>query len=253
MSNYQKGKEFEDYVEFIYEWLLKFENENAKISRNWNFKINEIPIELDIYYEFYKAGTTHRVAIECKNWKKPIDKAEVTNFEHSIRIMKNTLGIVVSKYGYTKGAKNLLLNAGIQALTLDNLPELNQVMGMNLFKVYMPKPDDIAEPFYAILEVDKNGAWTGNYVIDEHENGKVMMLFLSKKHGESFIRIRGDRNVSALPLKRGHINYILDLAEKKATLLENLMFGLAFYPSIYSKNELGLAMKAKDLRNEYLR
>ena len=104
-SSTEKGKRFEDYIAFIYEQLLLLEN--IEVKKDMILEKNGNKYQIDIYYEFYKAKTIHRVAIECKNWERPVDKKELASFESYISDIKSITDVVVAKNGFTNGCYNL--------------------------------------------------------------------------------------------------------------------------------------------------
>jgi len=84
MNKSSKGQEFEDYFAFIYEQLLLLDRDNAKVKKNVVLEKGGTEHQIDVYYEFTKVNITHRVAIECKNWEKPVDQKEIASFESYI-------------------------------------------------------------------------------------------------------------------------------------------------------------------------
>lgn len=61
--------------------------------------------QIDVYWEYIKDGITHRVAIECKNYKNSISISKVRDFFGVLNDIGNIQGIMVTKVGYQKGAK----------------------------------------------------------------------------------------------------------------------------------------------------
>ena len=72
MSKSQEaGKELENYVENVYSILLQNEHlKNFKIIKNHKeIAKSGAQHEFDVFFEVEIAGVTHKVAIECKNYK----------------------------------------------------------------------------------------------------------------------------------------------------------------------------------------
>lgn len=251
MNSSKKGKLFEDYVAFIYEQLLL--QDNIDVRKDVTLEKDGNKHQIDIYYEFKKADIIHRVAIECKNWEKPVDKKELASFESYINDLRNVVGVVVAKNGFTNGAYEYAKTKELILKTPDDLPNFIQGIGLNLQKVYIPNPDEYAEPFYTLLCTDNKENWTGEYYIEEYKNGiKTIPLFISKKHGMEYLKLRKEKNIAVRPLKRGHINFIVDLSLKGLGGLENLSFSLIVLPFVSEKQPMCIAMAAKDFKNEYL-
>ena len=226
MNKSEKGRRFEEYIAFIYEQLLLLDNDNAIVKKNVILEKYDTEHQIDVYYEFTKANIVHRVAVECKNWEKPVDQKEIASFESYINHLRNIIGVVVAKNGFTQGALKYAESKGLILLTPEDLPNFINAIGLNMKKVYIPKADEPAEPFYTLLFIDNNGNWTGEYLIEEYPKaGKTMPLFISKKHATEYLKLRKEKNLAVLPLKRGHINFIVDLSLKGLGGLDNLLFG----------------------------
>ena len=61
--------------------------------------------QIDVYWEYEKDGKTHKVAIECKNYKRRISLEKVCAFKGVLDDLDGVSGIMVSKVGFQKGAK----------------------------------------------------------------------------------------------------------------------------------------------------
>ena len=69
--------------------------------------------QIDVYWEYEIAGTKHKVAIECKNYNKTVAIGKVRDFYGVLYDLKNVAGIMVTKVGYQKGAKEYASEYGI--------------------------------------------------------------------------------------------------------------------------------------------
>lgn len=69
--------------------------------------------QIDVYWEYEIAKTKHRVAIECKNYNKPVTKEKVCAFKGVLDDLNGVIGIMVTKIGYQKGAKEYAKEYGI--------------------------------------------------------------------------------------------------------------------------------------------
>lgn len=247
----EKGKRFEDYIAFIYEQLLLLDN--IEVKKDVILEKNGNKHQIDVYYEFYKAKTIHRVAIECKNWERPVDKKELASFESYINDLKNVTGVVIAKNGFTKGAIVYSKSKGLVLKTPQDLPNFIQSIGLNLQKVYMPSSDEHGEPFYTLLCTNNDGSWNGEYYLEGYKDlNKVMPLFISRKHGNEYLTKRNETNLAVFPLKRGHINFIADMAIKDLGGFKGLCFSLILLPFVNELNPMPVAFKANDFKKEYL-
>ncbi|RQR79117.1 hypothetical protein DIE11_17085 [Burkholderia sp. Bp9012] len=115
----KKGADWEDYVHYVYSTLLNLKGERIQVSKRTTFVLpSGETYEIDVYYEFWKAGVRHRVAIECKDWTNPVSQGQILEFHQKIKNIGNDLiGVVVSRNGYQDGAVNVAERHGMLALT----------------------------------------------------------------------------------------------------------------------------------------
>ena len=112
--------EYEKFAQEIYQGLLNEEIIKA-IQVQHNVKLRGKSGQLhqvDVYWEYELAGVNHKVAIECKNYNKPVSVGKVRDFYSVLSDLNNVNGIMVTKVGYQKGAKEFAAHYGI------NLKEL---------------------------------------------------------------------------------------------------------------------------------
>lgn len=111
----KKGTTFEDYVHFVYESLLNSRGEKVQVSKRTTFRLpSGETYEIDVYYQFERAGVLHKVAIECKDWKGPISQGEVLEFSQKIKnISENIVGVIISRNGFQPGADKVAERHGI--------------------------------------------------------------------------------------------------------------------------------------------
>ena len=69
--------------------------------------------QIDVYWEYEIAGTKQKVAIECKNYNKTVGIGKVRDFCGVLYDLNNVAGIMVTKVGYQKGAKEYASEYGI--------------------------------------------------------------------------------------------------------------------------------------------
>ena len=69
--------------------------------------------QIDVYWEYEIAGTKQKVAIECKNYNKTVGIGKVRDFYGVLYDLNNVAGIMVTKVGYQKGAKEYASEYGI--------------------------------------------------------------------------------------------------------------------------------------------
>lgn len=112
--------EYELLTKDIYETLLTEEGVTINVQHNVNIQGKAFKHQIDVYWEYKIAGITHKVAIECKNYNSNVSVAKVRDFFGVLTDIGNVNGIIVSKNGFQKGAKEFGHHYGI------NLKELRK-------------------------------------------------------------------------------------------------------------------------------
>jgi len=181
-------EQFEERVKHIYSVLLNLKGEKVSVSRDVKLIGRDGLIhQFDVYYEFSRAGVNHRVAIECRDKSRPLDKDAVMAFRSKVSDIPGLQGLMVSAKGYQSGAKKFAEDNGIIALTMDELPSVGSLLSIRLENVTCPTKDNIGEPFWSIYEIDEDGEANGNpygkYINGQHGT----LLFVSKKLCEEFL------------------------------------------------------------------
>ena len=112
--------EYEKFTQEIYQELV-----NADVLKTTDVQHN-VKLrgrsgqehQIDVYWEYEIAGTKHKVAIECKNYNQAVPIGRVRDFFGALYDLVDVKGIMVTKVGYQKGAKEYSSYYGI------NLKEL---------------------------------------------------------------------------------------------------------------------------------
>lgn len=196
------GKDFESYVQYVYSTLLNLRGEKTQVSRRTTFKLpTGDSYELDVYYEFMRAGIRHRVAIECKDWKRPVDQGKILEFHQKIKNIGNdVIGVVVSRSGYQAGVEMVAARHNISLLTADDLPSLAELVGHQIKRSALHEPDLIGEPFWVIAESSnaEDKLSTGIYYAPLIDGSATIPLFISKKHAEIHLSHLAERELWAV-------------------------------------------------------
>jgi hypothetical protein len=110
--------EYEKFTQEIYQDLLREEGLTTQVLHNVKMRGKATSHQIDVYWEYKIAGVQHKVAIECKNYNSVISIGRVRDF-HSVLIdIGNTNGIMVTRNGYQKGAKEFAELYGINLMVL---------------------------------------------------------------------------------------------------------------------------------------
>lgn len=159
------GKSFESYVQFIYQVLLKAQGKNISVSRRATVYDNRgNPYNIDVFYQFDIAGVHHRVAIECKDTRRPVERDDALAFAGKIRDMPSTIGIFISQAGFQPAAKKYLEDHGIVHYSGGDLPKFGSVIGSMVAFVALPNESAVGQPFWSLMELAK-GETTGSWVL----------------------------------------------------------------------------------------
>lgn len=189
----RSGVSLEKNVQQVYSALLNMRDEGVIVGNSVVITGKSgVQHEMDVYYEFPKAGIKHRVAIECKDWAKPVSKGQIQEFESKIRDIGNITGVVVSRNGYQSGADTFAKHHDILPLVFDDLPTINILMANRIKSVALPDENYVGEPFWIIMEV-RDGKVTGShYASMDPVSGKGLIpLTYSKVHAERIFREAG--------------------------------------------------------------
>lgn len=184
------GSSLEKDVQRVYSFLLNMRDDGVVVG-NPVFMTGKSGVqhEIDVYYEFTKAGIRHRVAIECKDWATPVSKGQIQEFESKLRDIGNITGVMVSRNGYQCGAEGFAKYNDILPLRFDNLPSFNKLVGERLKTVALPDENYIGEPFWIIMET-RGGKVTGSHYGTTFPGFKerLIPLTFSKLHAERIFR-----------------------------------------------------------------
>jgi Restriction endonuclease len=173
---------FEDHVRQVYQALLDIKGENISVSRDMIIQGRDgLKHQIDVYYEFELVGLRHRIAIECKNTGRPIEKDEILAFSAKIRDCPGVRGCFVAVNGYQSGAKQFAERNDITAITLADLPSIGGLLGLRLEHVAIPTEDGIGQPFWTLYDGDDAVPYS-----EKNSDGYWGFLFFSKQQAQSF-------------------------------------------------------------------
>ncbi len=185
------GKSLESYVQYVYNELLNLRGEGVLVTMRPRLRGKSGAMhEVDVYYEFERAGVRHRVAIECKDHGRPVSKGDVSEFYGKVNDIGGVSAIVVSRNGYQEGAVTFAKMWDIELLKVKDLPSLGQLLARRIAENALPDETCVGEPFWAVMEMhdDRN---TGSYFCNVDKGRKVIPLFFSKVHAQSVIKQAG--------------------------------------------------------------
>lgn len=120
--NVNNATEYELFTREIYQQLVDADTIKAtKVQHNVKLEGKSgQKHQIDVYWEYEIAGVTHKVAIECKNYNKPIAIGKVRDFYGVLADLNNVAGIMVTKAGFQKGTIQFAREHGISLKELRN-------------------------------------------------------------------------------------------------------------------------------------
>jgi hypothetical protein len=250
------GSSLENDVQSVYSRLLNMRDEGVVVGRRVLMAGKSgVQHEVDVYYEFSRAGVRHRVAIECKDWAAPLSKGQIQEFESKIRDIGGIVGIVVSRAGYQSGAEAFAKHHDILPLVFDDLPSLGVLLAQRLTTVALPDETYWGEPFWIIMEM-RNGKVTGSHygTVDQASGKRMIPLTFSKAHAQRLFREAGldPSRWAVRGLPRFALRAFLITLEVYETRMDAgavICFVPPGAPSDYPF--VGLPVSRDDLRREY--
>jgi hypothetical protein len=199
------GDIFESYVQSIYQDLLDAQGRNISVSRGATvFDSHGNSYNIDVFYEFDAAGIHHRVAIECKDTRRPVERDEAIAFTGKIHDLPSTIGVFISRSGFQPAAEKYLQGHGVSYYTGRNMPDFRSVLAARISQFSLPDESVIGQPFWTLMQLRggvTTGVWQGIPSIEyDRPNGSgnpagsghsqiIIPLFYSRPHAELFHRL----------------------------------------------------------------
>jgi hypothetical protein len=184
------GNSLEKDVQRVYSYLLNVRDEGVVVAnRVFMTGKSGVQHEIDVYYEFSRAGIRHRVGFECKDWAAKVSKGQVQEFESKLRDIGNITGVMVTRNGYQSGAAEFARHHDILPMLFSELPSFSFLMGKRLDAVALPHEDYVGEPFWIIMEADKGKVTGSHYGTKDPRTGKGLIpLMFSRAHADRLFR-----------------------------------------------------------------
>lgn len=244
----KKGEYFESFVAYVYSNLLKFSDCNSIVSRNISIKgLSGSTHEFDVYYDFYHLDMLFRVAIECKDWERPVDKGRVQEFWAKIDDLNNIAGVMIAKSGYQAGALQFAESKGIMLLTIQDLPSFTQILARNIEWLLLPDEKAVGQPFWTLMEKDNNHL-TGNYFSLNPDPESQVPLFYTKNLAKLFLNYLPDKEHWCV---RGISQAQLKALVEISMNLSHQQFALCPLPTIRDLQVEFILLDAKEIQQNY--
>lgn len=176
----EKGEKFENIVQKIYTLIANNERIQARIEKCIPMIGNDgASHEIDILYSFEHFGVNYRVAIECKNWKNPINVSELRNFVYKLEHIGNINGIFISAESkFQDGAQKVSSYNGIRLVKYEELSGLINEENANYL---IPDYKTIGDPFWMFMNTKGKNSLEQNLFLKDG-----ILLFENKYFAEQF-------------------------------------------------------------------
>jgi hypothetical protein len=192
----REWQELEDHVQHVYQTILELEGKTVLVAKDVQLTGRQgSSYQIDVYYEFDVAGMRHRVAIECKNLGRPVDRDRVIAFKGKVDDCLDVRGVIVAANGFQSGARKFAEDNGITALALDDLPSIGRLLGMRLEHVAIPGESSIGAPFWTLYDVETAAPFG-----QESDGERFALLFFSRQQALAY---KKQRKLSARWAVRG--------------------------------------------------
>lgn len=181
----EQWQDLESYVQNVYQQLLNLQGSKTMVARNVQITgKEESSYQIDVYYEFEMAGVSHRVAIECKNKARPVERDSVLAFYTKIHECRLSHGIMVSSGGFQKGARSFAEKNNITLMDYSELPSIGNLLSRRIANAVIPTEDCIGQPFWTIYNTEDYSPYGQTYL---KEKMCIAFLFLSRAHAQRFL------------------------------------------------------------------
>lgn len=104
----KQGEEYERFVQDVYK-VLNANDGLSDVVVQHNVKLKGISREhqIDVYWQFSYGTVTYRVAVECKDYQKPVTAEKIEAFRSTLLDIGNIQGIFASRSGFQAGAQQV--------------------------------------------------------------------------------------------------------------------------------------------------
>jgi hypothetical protein len=112
---HKTGIPYELLAREIFELLVNQNSaRNIEVKHNVSLQGKVTKHQIDVYWEFELGGVTYKTVVQTKDWNNPLNKGELLKFKEVLDDLPGQpRGIVVTRSGYQRGAKQVAQGNGI--------------------------------------------------------------------------------------------------------------------------------------------
>lgn len=216
----KQGEGYERFVQDVYKVLNENDGlKNVVIQHNVKLKGISREHQIDVYWEFTFGTVTYRVAIECKDYSKPVTAEKIEAFRATLLDLGNVQGIYAARNGFQSGAVEVAKTYGIQLMQIREPIENDwdgYIKEINIEMTFV-SPMNVRP----IVQVDGN--WAIENGIDEektsHFSGMADQVFVIVDMGlPSETKVSMHDMIHKLPIKKEGNNQTYSLNYENAFL-----------------------------------
>lgn len=202
-----KGENFEHVIKELYIQIAKNERIKAEVETRIPMLGNDgASHEIDVLYYYEHFGLNYRVAIECKNWKNPINVGQLRDFYYKLEHIGNLNGIFISAESeFQDGAKKVSSYNGIKLIKYN---EFNEYMNGHYEQYLVPNYKTIGDPFWMLINPNGKNSTEQNLILNDG-----ILLFENKYFGEQFQKncLMNYDKIKLIGVSQSHLKEILSL------------------------------------------
>lgn len=206
----KQGSNYELLTQQVYQILLDCEWPGKNICVQHDIKLTGSSgqeHQIDVYWEYELGGVNNKVAIECKDYSKPLAIGKVRDFYGVLADLKDVKGIMIASNGFQKGAKDYAKSWGINLKELSVSNEIPVVAEIdNHIHISLRQ---------RLFKIDEEWAKEKGYNIDSYRKRLSWMSM----NGEEWL------NASHLPLQTKD-SIIYDAQGNKVASIDELESGI---------------------------
>lgn len=165
------GTEFEKFTKSLYEKLLNQHSlKNLRVEHDILLRgTTGQEHQIDVYWEFELAGITHKVAVECKDYKSAVSVGKIRDFSAVLDYIGGIKGIFLTKQGYQSGALTFAKGKGISLkIVKDQDISIDDFVGAGLVTQVILNAHTLL-----IDNVDLSFEFDNNYILQQTQNDNV--------------------------------------------------------------------------------
>lgn len=115
----KQGTEYELFVQEIYRDLNSVDGlENVEIKHDVIIPGTARDHQIDVYWAFTVGGVPYRVAVECKDYKRPVTAEKIEAFHTVLQDIGGIKGIYATRTGFQSGAIKVAKVHGIELMEI---------------------------------------------------------------------------------------------------------------------------------------